>query len=56
MYKTEMNKTMLELKTKKKKSAEGQDWFHVISHCKLCANAWATYYNLKQNTDQLIAV
>ena len=34
MYKTEINKTVLELKAKKNKSAEGQDWFQVISHCK----------------------
>ena len=29
---TEINKTKLKLKAKKSKSAERQDWFHVISH------------------------
>ena len=56
MYKIEMNKTVLELKAKKNKPAEGQDWFHVIVIIKLCANAWAAYYNLEQNTDQFTVV
>ena len=49
MYKTEINKTVMELKAKKNKSAEGQDWFHVISHCKtVCKCAMISESNLSK--------
>ena len=45
---TEINKTVLELKTKKKNQQKDKIDSMSLVIVKLCANAWATYCNLKQ--------
>ena len=50
MYKTKMNKTVLELKTKRRKINQQKDKIDSMSLViiKLCANTQATYCNLEQ--------
>ena len=55
MYKTEMNKTMLELKARKINQQKDKNDSMSLVIITLCANARAAYYNLEQNTDQLTA-
>ena len=49
MSKTEINNTMLELKTKGNENQQkGKNDSMSLVIRKLCANAWATYCDLKQ--------